>query len=433
MQAMTPVNRVVCLHGTPALRRVPALKRIPGARGLCDIVGIDLPRADQDRLLLAVNPSTAAFIAPNHPEVFTDWMLDKELSARVAPRAANWATHEVVNGMGWLAQRFWLGNNLIAQIPGEAGQAGRSFSVDWALQGNAVLLHPEGCVGWHAHHVGALFQGVADMALEALRRSGTGAAPQRTVYIAPVVWRLRFTGDVTAALQQEMRYVERRLRVEACDGDLAARIHHVYRAMLAREAAMLRFASNPFDDYYCAQRRLLDDICERLRAVFRPFGDELPTRLDDSLAEIHSLLRPAERWLRAGRVSGGDADEVARLTKAGRRLLRLTPGLYRDPVWTQEQVAENIKRLRLDYCFGGLRDGWHRLVPMPAGPRVAHIRAAEPLDVGACCNGADPADPAQHANLLDRLRRIMQATLDALYRELVPLQEGPPLRNPFFA
>lgn len=431
MQALIPVNRIVCLHGLPALRRVPLLNRLPGARGLCDIVEIELPRTDQDRLLLAVNPSTTAFVAPNHPEVFTDWMLDKELSARVAPRMASWATHEVVNGMGWLAQRLWLMNNLIAQIPGEGGHAGRSFSVAWALQGNAVLLHPEGGVGWHAHHVGPLHPGVIDMAMEAAQRSA--GEPGRSVYVAPIVWRLRFTRDVTRRLEQEMRYVERRLGVAACPGDLADRVHHVYRAMLAREAAALHFASNPFDDYFTAQRRLLNDVCERLRALLRPFSDELPARVDDSVDETRNLLRPTERWLRAGRVGGNDGDEAARLVKAGRRLLRLPPGLYHDPVWTQEQVAENIKRLRFDYCFGGVRDRVHRLVPMPAGPRVAHIRAAEPLDVGAICKGSDDADPQHGTHLLERLRQIMQTSLDALYRELAPLQEGPPLRNPFFA
>ena len=173
MGALAPVNRVLCLAGTPGLRAIPGLNRIPGIRGLSDVVDIDLPRTDEDRLLMAVNRTTAAFITPNHPEFFTDWMLDKELSARIAPLMASWATHDVVNGMGALAQWFWLKNNLVAQIPGTGGAAGREYSVEWALQGHGVLLHPEGGVGWHADHVAPLFPGVVDMAMQAV------AAPAR--------------------------------------------------------------------------------------------------------------------------------------------------------------------------------------------------------------------------------------------------------------
>ena len=72
-------------------------------------------------------PGKATFIAPNHPEFFTDWMIDKEISARVSPLAAAWATHVVVNGIGWLAQKFWLANNLIAQIPGNSAAGARAL------------------------------------------------------------------------------------------------------------------------------------------------------------------------------------------------------------------------------------------------------------------------------------------------------------------
>jgi hypothetical protein len=399
-------------------------------RGLCDVVGIDFPRADEDRLLLAVNPSTAAFIAPTHPEFFTDWMLDKELSARVAPLMASWATHEVVNGLGRVAQCFWLKNNLIAQIPGAGGEAGRAYSVEWALQGHGVLLHPEGAVGWHAHHVAALFPGVVDMATQAVQ---TAAARhlQRTVYIAPVVWKLRFTQDVGRSLEREMRYVEQRLALGCASGDLAARIHHAYLALLAREARELRFPVDTSRGYFAAQAALLAAIAERVRAVLRPLGDELPPRQDDVLADVQTLLRPAERWLRSDQASGSAADDVRRLLKGARRMLRMPPGLYRSATWTQEQVAENIKRLRFDYCHGGLHDNLHRLIPTPAGPRLAHIRTAQPLDVSALCRGADPLDPTQRAGLLIKLRHALQTALDALDTELQPLQQGPALRNPF--
>ena len=91
-----------------------------GLRGVCDIRTIDFPEGEQARLAAACGEGKATFITPNHPEFFTDWMLDKEISARICPRAAFWATNGVVNGLGRLAQKFWLANNLIAQIPGNS-------------------------------------------------------------------------------------------------------------------------------------------------------------------------------------------------------------------------------------------------------------------------------------------------------------------------
>ena len=213
MRALAPVNRVLCLGGIPGLRRVPGLSAIPGVRGLSDIVRIDLPAEQEERLRAFVTSERAVFLTPNHPEFFTDWMLDKELLARVAPLAACWATNTIVNGMGARMQRFWLANNLIAQIPGAGGE-GKAHSIRWAMGGHGVLLHPEGNVGWHGDTVARIFPGAVEMAIEAarlLRETGD----ERGVLVAPVVWKLEFLGDVRRPLAREMAYVERRLGLPA--------------------------------------------------------------------------------------------------------------------------------------------------------------------------------------------------------------------------
>ncbi|TIR44243.1 MAG: hypothetical protein E5X26_13090, partial [Mesorhizobium sp.] len=94
-----------------------------GLRGVANIRHIDFPVADQQKLHACCGEGQATFITPNHPEFFTDWMIDKEIVSRVSPLAASWATHGVVNGLGRLMQKFWLANNLIAQIPGNSEAA----------------------------------------------------------------------------------------------------------------------------------------------------------------------------------------------------------------------------------------------------------------------------------------------------------------------
>ena len=67
----------------------------------------------------------------------TDWLLDKVISDEVAPNMASWAAADIVNGP---MRSFWLKNNLIAN---NGGQEAKDYSVNWALQGHGVLLHPE--------------------------------------------------------------------------------------------------------------------------------------------------------------------------------------------------------------------------------------------------------------------------------------------------
>jgi hypothetical protein len=75
---LVPVNRVFGLGGIPGLRRIPVLNWLPAVRGLADIEHTDFPAMDVERLRNAISAGTAAFIVPNHPELLTDWMLDKE-------------------------------------------------------------------------------------------------------------------------------------------------------------------------------------------------------------------------------------------------------------------------------------------------------------------------------------------------------------------
>ena len=99
---LKPVNDYLCLKGVPLLRDIPVLNRIIGFRGICNVRHVDFPQSDQDRLSAVCDGEKIVFMAPNHPEFFTDWMLDKYVTSRCCTMAASWATH----GCG---QRAWQG------------------------------------------------------------------------------------------------------------------------------------------------------------------------------------------------------------------------------------------------------------------------------------------------------------------------------------
>lgn len=356
IRAMTPVNRLFMLKG------------FFGLRGVCDIRAIDFPESEQAKLAAVCGEGKATFITPNHPEFFTDWMLDKEISARVCPRAAFWATNGVVNGLGKLAQKFWLANNLIAQIPGNS-EAAREHSVAWALQGKVVLLHPEGAVGWHSNYVAPLMPGAVEMAKEALRRGReTDAGFQ--AFVAPVVWKLVFQRDVEPELLKECAYVEGRLRIEPGEGlSLPERVYRLYDTLLEGDEADLGIEPKPSASFPERHGLLLKAICGRLAELLA---------LDKAPVEASELLRIARRKLREAKTDPAAPQIKAAIDRLALNV-RLGPYAFTGETVTQEELAEHIKRIRNDYCKGTLRDTLNRYVPRPAGPRTAIIRVPEPI------------------------------------------------------
>ena len=397
IRTMTGVNRVVMLKGVPGFRDLAPFDRLPGLRGIANVRHIDLPTEDQARLAASCGPGKATFITPNHPEFFTDWMIDKEIIARVSPLAACWATDGIVNGLGRAMQKFWLANNLIAQIPGNS-EAAREHSIRWALKGQGVLLHPEGQVGWHGDYIAPLLPGAVEMALEALRH-GWAQDPNFKVFVAPVVWKLVFLRDVEPALIRECAYVEKHLGIEPPRGlVLPERVHHVYSVLLERDEKALGLAASSGASYAARHEAVVAALCERLAKVVQPQAVS---------GESEQLLRLARRWMRT---NPDAASEVRKTVKADVdrcvRVLRVGPFAYRNEQITQEEIAEHLKRIRNDYCKGSLRDTINRFVPQPVGPRRAHIRVPEPLTADDLAVGPEQA--------VGELRQRMQRAIDGI-------------------
>lgn len=403
------------LRGLPLLRHIPGLNRFPPFRGLCNIPVIDLPRADEERLAAVIGPGKATFIAPNHPEFFTDWMIDKEVLSRVAPMAASWATNGIVNGMGSLIQRFWLANNLIAQIPGNSDE-GRRYSVEWAAKGYSVLLHPEGAVGWHNDHVAPLLPGAVEMAAEALEL-GRETDSDFRAFLAPIVWKLVFLRDAEPALLAEAAYVEKKLKIDSIRKHALSseRVFHIYDVLMRRDAEKYGLDGPESASLRQRQIALVDLISRKLAAAI---GSVEPGTGNDD------LLRAARRWLRENKAGDKARREATRaLADDLARVKRLGRFAFANPAITQEQIAEHLKRLRNDYCKGTLRDTLGALLPQPVAPRCAIIRVPEPIEIVDAGTDVDEA--------VAQLRKCLQSALDEINAELKGQGAFRLQKNPF--
>jgi hypothetical protein len=379
---------------------------------LARIRHVHLPEEDATRLRSALrNPSV---ICPNHPEFFTDWMLDKWLGSRFDPLTANWADPEIVNGMGGIARRFWLANNLVAAVRGEALEDALAYSAATLMRGHAVLIHPEGEVNWDNEALGSVKGGCVQIAQRAATQS------KRTACIVPVVWFIRFCEDATPGLQAELDYVQQRLgfRSSRLQGP-AERMNELYLALLEREASRYQLSTGTAGQSFLERFDIaLDDALQRLS---EHWADQLAV---DAAATPWDAAR---NWIRATRRRRGDvAPELRHQVGTLERMLRLLPARGDKTHLTQEQVAERVKRLRSDWLHASIRDQAARFVPRAAATREVFINVAEPVQIEP---GEDAAQVDQHlAVLSQRMREAIEIARQAGLTRL-----GAPVRylNPF--
>src|SRR5262249_17922332 len=153
-------------------------------------------------------------------------------------------------------------------------------------------------------------------------------------------WKLHFVADVRAGLHREMGRIERALGLPLGAGlDVGERFAALQRNLLLRQRERFGFAGVPPDlpggAYFDAQAR---------------FASFLRSDLEGGCGVTGGGWRLLPR---RGRASGGGADEdpggagdAHRRIEELPRLIAFDPALYDRPTWTQEQIAENLKRTR---------------------------------------------------------------------------------------
>jgi hypothetical protein len=283
-------------------------------------------------------------------------MMDKEISTRVAPRMASWAAANIIA----TAPAFWLRNNLIENTGGEGAMR---YSVERALAGEAVLLHPEGSVHWTGELIHPLFGGIAEMACEAARRAGANGKP---VYIVPIVWGISYLEDISEALHGEMQHIEQYLGLpDSREVNVNERFRALQEGILARQMSAFGFDPGWVAglDFFARQDAFRDWLIEDLETRYTVERCESVERL---LARFRRAIPPE---LKADRAK---VDEALRLGGFSREAYARKP-------LTQEQLAESLKRHRATLVRRGWRNVLHNYLPRPLGPRVVRVKVPEPI------------------------------------------------------
>jgi hypothetical protein len=184
--------------------------------------------------------------------------------------------------------------------------------------------------------------------------------------VAPIVWRLHFRGDVSKPLHRAITHAER-LLVELESRHGATEGDRPRRVHALRRAILAERASDP----------------ERARDERR------------ALAEVE-------------------------------RLGHFTSEHYGAATLSQEQIAESVSQIRLALARKGFREALFGVLPVAVAPRMASIRAREPMVVNA-------KGTQERGHLLYDLRSRLQKSLDQLGAELEPEVGRYRRPNPFVA
>lgn len=397
MNMLVHVNRWLNLKGTSLLKWIPLVNKMPFIRGFCDITNIQFSKEDENRLRSYIHADSVAFIGPNHPEFYTDWMLDKEISARAAPLMASWATHEVVNGMGKTMQKFWLKNNLIAQIPGTGNKEAKDYSIEHAIAGHGVLLHPEGHVGWHSDKIAPLFSGIFDMAYQAY----TQTEGKKHVYMIPVIWKLSFNKNVSKELHKEFDYVEKQLSLDSSKGlELNERIYQVFYSIFHNVSMKWNIHLNT-QQIVGIQKQLVEQLSSM---TAQALGYTQTNEIDVDIKNMNKLVKNHTH---------DNVKQVKAMLKDISNVHDFTFDYYSETI-SQENIAELLQKIRIRFCTKGFRNIFHKFVPIPVSSRTAYIEVPEAV----CVN-----DIMEHSKnkeyALQLMQERMQSTLDSMNQKLV--------------
>lgn len=417
---LNPVNEYTVLKGIPGLRNVPLLNQIPGIQGLLNIEKIDLPKADLARLKKALNPETIAFVGPNHPEFFTDWAIDKKIASVVAPGIAHWADAGIVNSSP-LAKRFYLSSNLIANNGKEKAKAD---SIQFAIDGKGVLLHPEGRVWWDGDNIHTLYPGIVEMAVEAAKQTQDSNKP---VYIVPISWKFHYPADVSQGLHRDMEDIEKKIGAHSPKGLSAGqRFFRLQEAILAHQEKRFNMSENQQNQlqsmpYFRHQEQFQNFLIQKLETKY---GKQANGNTESKLLALEKAAYKAKKDN-----SALENKEDLAMLKELFRMESFSTERYNRPKLSQEHLYENIKR-NMQSFFGGYKT----TIPKPAGRRIVHIRVAEPINVKAQLKPG--LSPEEHkllvGKLLNQVKQSLQLKLDEVNTEIEPSVSQHRVKNEFY-
>jgi hypothetical protein len=392
------------LYGLPILKLIPLINQIPFVRGVIGVKRVHIDEADQAQLDEAYSSRHATFLAPNHPEIFGDFLMDWEMACRFSDKTWFWAGPDLVLGP---LKHIWLRHGLIANT---RDGKGKTLSVERAVDGDNVLMHAEGDVHWTRDTVHGLYAGVAQLACRAADESG------EEVWVQPIAYKSAFAEPTDKALHEEMRFIERRLKLPRGDKlSVAERFAALRLNLLIGRRAFFGLPERDItaENFAVEHGRFFEELL--LMAGVGPDEGKQgpmagPVGEGAFRLQLRERVRLAQKKLRSKPAGFADWQLMAWEL---RRLYGEHNATYHQPQLRAEHVAESLKRIKEQLCVGKLTDPLRSLLPMTAARRIVLVKAPAPVVV----------TPDPGADQDARQRRLLEEVWTALQRQVDQMDE----------
>jgi hypothetical protein len=252
-----------------------------------------------------------------------------------------------------------------------------------------------------------LFPGIAQMAIAAAERT------DKPVYVVPIVWKLKYDGDVSGALVKELQFIEDALHVRRTHGDVREQFWSLQEEVLAMR--MHRFGYKPIGDgdFFARQETFQRYLLESLSARY-DVGES--DQVDRRIGRMTRTMRARMRELGGADTPSAVAERAQlkqdhEMVEEAKRLGEFSRVVYGHGALTQEEIGESLKRMRDRLVNFTKRQKIANMLPRPFGSRVAYIGVPEPIRVSRC----EPDERLSYERaLLDLMRASMQQKLDEI-------------------
>jgi hypothetical protein len=238
--------------------------------------------------------------------------------------------------------------------------------------------------------------------------------------MVPLVWKLVYVDDISAALHREMGVLEDGLAVFRGDGQSVAERFAALQENVM-ETRMRKFGYEPIrqGDFFTRQEVFQRYILEVLASRYDA-GDA--DTHDRRIARTAKLIRQRRTELRGVDSAAAVAERAqlkldAELAEEAKRLGEFTREVYGAPTLTQEHVGESLKRMRDRLLTHTKAQRLANMLPRPFGARIAYVGVPEPVRVESV---PDDDKPGYERRLLIEMRASMQERLDAINESIEP-------------
>lgn len=244
--------------------------------------------------------------------------------------------------------------------------------------------------------------GIFDMAYQAyLKTEG-----KKPVYLVPVVWKLKFNKNINQELHQEIDYIENNLKLKySFNKNIENRLLNLFKNIL--EKINNKYELNVL--FYNITQYHEDIKTTLLSKLNYLYSIDENKNGNDRVKILTKILRNSSKF---------DYIYEKKVLKDFNKLLAFDFSYFDNEYLTQENIAEILKNIRIQFCTKGIRNIIHKFIPIPVSNRTAYIKVPPPILLNDIIQQHSEIDDIKN-EALNKMKTSLQKTLDDINQEFV--------------